>query len=87
MKLDIRFPIGLLLCTLGLLLAVFGLLSDPSLYRRSLGINVNLWWGLVLAVAGALMLALSRMGSNIPAKTEKGANGRPAAEARETTGD
>jgi hypothetical protein len=59
-KLDIRLPIGTLFTLLGVLLVVFGLASDPSLYQRSLGINVNLWWGLVLLVAGALTLVISR---------------------------
>jgi protein-S-isoprenylcysteine O-methyltransferase Ste14 len=58
-KIDIRFPLGLLFSILGLLLTVFGVLSDPSLYRRSLGININLWWGLVLFAAGACTLLFS----------------------------
>ena len=60
MHLDIRLPIGLLFCIIGLILGVYGLASDPSVYARSLGINVNLWWGLVLLVFGAAMLVLSR---------------------------
>ena len=45
MGIDIRLPIGLMFTIIGLLLAVFGLLSDTSIYQRSLGINVNLIWG------------------------------------------
>ena len=45
MGLDLRIPIGFLLGTIGFLLVVFGLVSDPSLYQRSLGININLIWG------------------------------------------
>jgi hypothetical protein len=56
MSLDLRVPIGLLFGTLGILLAVYGLLSDPAIYQASLGINVNLWWGLVLVVFGGGML-------------------------------
>jgi hypothetical protein len=56
MNFDIRLPIGLMFGLLGLLLFAFGLLSDPELYRRSLGINVNLIWGAVLIVFGASML-------------------------------
>jgi len=41
---------------LGVLLAGWGLLSDSAIYQRSLGINVNLWWGLLLLVFGVLML-------------------------------
>ena len=34
-------------------------MSDASLYRRSLGININLLWGTVLLVFGLLMLGLA----------------------------
>ncbi len=57
MSLDLRVPIGLLFAALGALLAVYGLVSDPAIYKASLGINVNLWWGLVLAGFGLVMLA------------------------------
>jgi hypothetical protein len=63
MKLDLRLPIGLMFSIIGALLAVFGLASDPAIYQRSLGINVNLWWGLVLLVFGLVMLWLVRRGS------------------------
>jgi len=56
MNFDIRLPIGLMFGLIGMLLLAFGLLSDPELYRRSLGINVNLIWGAVLTVFGASML-------------------------------
>jgi multisubunit Na+/H+ antiporter MnhG subunit len=58
MGLDIRIPLGLMFTIIGLLLAGFGLFSDPAIYQRSLGIDVNLWWGLVLLVFGAVMLWL-----------------------------
>ena len=60
MRLDIRLPIGMLFAVLGVLLAVYGLTSDPAIYQRSLGRNVNLVWGLVLLVFGVTMLALGR---------------------------
>ena len=56
MSLDLRVPIGLLFAALGALLAVYGALSDPAIYQASLGINVNLWWGLVLVLFGGAML-------------------------------
>ena len=59
MGLDIRLPIGLLFLIIGALLAVFGALGDPSIYARSLGINVNLWWGLVMVVVGMAFLGLA----------------------------
>ena len=63
MKLDLRLPIGLMFSIIGALLVVFGLASDPAIYQRSLGINVNLWWGLVLLVFGLVMLWLVRRGT------------------------
>jgi len=61
MGLDIRWPIGFMFTLIGVLLVVNGLItgSDAEMYKRSLDINVNLRWGLVLLVFGALMLALA----------------------------
>jgi multisubunit Na+/H+ antiporter MnhG subunit len=59
MGLDIRIPIGSLFVILGALLAGYGLLSNPAIYRRSLGIDINLWWGAVLFIFGLAMLALA----------------------------
>jgi hypothetical protein len=56
MSLDLRVPIGLLFGLLGALLSIYGLVSDPAIYQASLGINVNLWWGLVLLAFGGIML-------------------------------
>ena len=63
MDLDIRLPIGLMFSIFGLLLAGFGLCSDPAIYaEHSLGINVNLDWGIVLLVFGVTMLAFALRG-------------------------
>jgi multisubunit Na+/H+ antiporter MnhG subunit len=59
MDLDVRLPIGLMFSLFGVLLAGFGLASDPRIYQRSLGINVNLGWGIVLLLFGATMLAIA----------------------------
>ncbi len=82
MGLDIRLPIGLLFTLLGLVLVVFGLFADSAIYARSLGYNVNLWWGLVLVVFGVINLYYGRKGTSAmrPAATEP--EGR-ATEARE----
>jgi len=63
MGLDIRLPIGLMFTLFGLLLVVYGALSDKSIYQRSLGINVNLGWGVVLLLFGVVMLVLGRRGT------------------------
>lgn len=63
MGLDIRLPIGALFTALGLVLIIYGATSDPAIYARSLGLNVNLGWGCVLLVFGAGMLTVSQRGS------------------------
>jgi hypothetical protein len=62
MGLDIRIPIGLMFGIFGLLLTLFGLAGDKSVYEHSLGINVNLEWGVVLLIFGGAMLMLGRRG-------------------------
>jgi putative Mn2+ efflux pump MntP len=62
MKLDLRLPIGLMFGVFGVILTVYGLVSEKAIYARSLGINVNLWWGLVLLAFGLVMLWLSYRG-------------------------
>jgi hypothetical protein len=59
MTLDLRLPMGLMFTIFGALLTGFGVISDDAIYSRSLGINVNLWWGLVLLAFGLLMLGLA----------------------------
>jgi hypothetical protein len=59
MKLDVRIPIGLMFALIGVALVAYGLVSDRAIYARSLGVNVNLWWGLVLVAFGAVMLLLA----------------------------
>jgi hypothetical protein len=61
MGLDIRLPIGLMFAIVGALLAAYGVLSPRSIYERSLGINVNLWWGLALFAFGVFMLIMARL--------------------------
>lgn len=56
---DLRIPIGIMFVLLGGLLLVFGLVSNPHIYEKSLGINVNLWWGAVILALGAFMLLLA----------------------------
>jgi hypothetical protein len=42
----------------GAMLAIFGWVTKASgeMYKRSLDININLWWGLFLLAFGVLML-------------------------------
>lgn len=60
MNFDLRIPIGIMFSLFGLILTVFGAVSDKSIYQtHSLGININLTWGVVLLLFGALMLTLA----------------------------
>jgi hypothetical protein len=66
MNLDIRLPIGLLFALLGGLLLLYGLatqFTQPELYQRSLGININIGWGLVMLLFGSGMIWLGRRGT------------------------
>ena len=58
MGLDIRWPIGLMFSLVGVLLAIYGFVTgcDAEMYQRSLDININLIWGVVLLVFGLAML-------------------------------
>jgi hypothetical protein len=59
MKWDVRLPIGLMFSIFGAMLTVYGLVSDEAIYGRSLGINVNLWWGLAVLAFGLGMLGFA----------------------------
>jgi hypothetical protein len=66
MGFDIRLPIGMMFSVFGVLVAGYGAATRGSeMYtRHSLGINVNLWWGIVMLMFGAGMLLLARRGSS-----------------------
>lgn len=59
MGLDIRFPIGYMFSLVGVLLAIAGVTGNPEELKRSLGININLYWGLFLIVFGVIMLVMA----------------------------
>lgn len=58
MGLDLRLPIGLYFTILGVMLGVYGLItgSDAEMYKRSLNMNINATWGVVLLLFGLAML-------------------------------
>jgi hypothetical protein len=63
MNLDLRIPMGLMFTLVGLILTLFGLATQGSeIYAKSLGINANLDWGVVLLIFGTLMFLLGRRG-------------------------
>ena len=66
--LDLKLPLGGLLCFYGLIMVVYGLFSGKEAYEKSLGININLFWGALILVIGAALL-LSSFRKPRPRKT------------------
>lgn len=63
MSLDLRIPMGLMFTLVGMILTAFGLATRGSaIYARSMGIDANFWWGLVLLAFGLTMLLLGLRG-------------------------
>jgi hypothetical protein len=62
MGLDLRIPMGLMFTLIGIILTAIGIATrgNMDLYARSLGINVNLWWGIVLVIFGQIIFQLGR---------------------------
>lgn len=58
MGIDIRVPLGAMFTLLGVLLTAFGIFGNKAIYQQTLGIDVNLDWGIVLLLFGVLMLFL-----------------------------
>lgn len=73
MNFDVRLPIGLMFSVFGVMLALFGLVADDAIYQRSMGVNVNLWWGMVLLAFGAAMLWMAWRARPVP----EGSGDRP----------
>jgi hypothetical protein len=73
MGLDIRWPIGLMFTLIGAILVVCGIVtnSDVEMYKRSLGMNINLIWGALLLIFGLLMLISAKIASNAEKKDKK----------------
>jgi hypothetical protein len=68
MGLDIRWPIGLMFSLIGVLLTGYGAVNRSASLSHVGGseININLLWGVVLLVFGALMLFGAARGRKTP---------------------
>ena len=64
MNFDLRIPVGMMFTIFGLILIGVGSFGDASLREQSLGINMNLWWGVVQLVFGAAMLFFGWRGTS-----------------------
>jgi hypothetical protein len=57
MGLDIRIPLGMIFLIIGGIMAIFGIATHGgAIYDRSLGIDLNLTWGAIMFVFGAIMI-------------------------------
>jgi hypothetical protein len=64
MKVDLRIPMGMMFTLMGAVLMAFGLSTKDmaAMYVKSLSIDVDLWWGVVLLVFGLAMVIFGRRG-------------------------
>jgi len=61
MGLDIRIPLGLIFLIIGGIMAGFGIFTHGDvMYSKSLGIDLNLIWGGIMFVFGAIMFFVGR---------------------------
>ena len=60
MGLDIRWPIGIIFSIYGVVLLIYGVVADAAIFQeKSLGVNIDLWWGLAMLVFGVFMGSLA----------------------------
>jgi hypothetical protein len=64
MNFDLRLPIGIMFSVFGVIITGYGLMTSgsPIYTDHSLGMNINLGWGLVLLVFGGAMLIFALKG-------------------------
>ena len=62
MGLDIRIPLGLIFLITGGIMGVYGLITrnSPEIYAKSMGVNLNLTWGVIMFAFGLIMFLLGR---------------------------
>lgn len=53
-RMSIALTIGATIALIGLIILLYGMFGHPDL-SRSGGINIDLWWGLVMVIFGLLM--------------------------------
>jgi hypothetical protein len=59
MGLDIRLPIGIIFTIYGIILIAYGAAANPEIFRSSMGVNIDKWWGLAMLVFGLIMGVLA----------------------------
>ena len=60
---DLRLPIGIIFTIYGFILMGYGIFTRASsIYGKSLGINVNIYWGIILLIFGLVMYYFAKRG-------------------------
>jgi hypothetical protein len=73
MNLDLRIPMGLMFSIVGAILSLYGLVTQGSpIYEKSVGLNINLIWGVVMLIFGLAMFLLGRRSQPKPAARVEG---------------
>ncbi len=78
---DVRISMGMLFTLIGTILTAFGLATrtNTAVYAKSLGIDANLWWGLMLLGFGLVVMMLGRRSQmRMDRDKEKGAGNQRA---------
>lgn len=82
MNLDIRYPLGMIFLAIGAVMTVYGIFTRSSaIYVASEGMNINLIWGVIMVLFGAVMFGLAKYASlnpPPPAKMDPNAPKRPS---------
>lgn len=72
--LDVRLPIGWLFIVLGVMLAGYGYVNPPvesfNFGTLSLPLNLNVPWGILMAIFGLIMVSLAKLDSVLIAEKE-----------------
>lgn len=55
----IGYYIAAVVLIFGTILVLYGILGPESQTQRSLGVNINLWWGLFMVAFGCVVLGMS----------------------------
>ncbi|MFZ1082865.1 MAG: hypothetical protein WAO19_13185 [Candidatus Kryptoniota bacterium] len=56
---DLKIPLGSLLGFYGILLVLYGIFSPREIYAKSVNININLIWGVLIMVVGIIFLLVA----------------------------
>ena len=81
--LDLRYPMGMMFALVGAMLAVYGVFTrGEKMYKHSLGVNVNMYWGVVLLGFGLLIFGMARWSAAAEKRRVEGSDSSDKAKTR-----